>query len=281
MLWYLLLTFGKTFLNNYTMSTQNQEARITAQPIAVAEGEKRGKFEYRIKGYAVVFGVQYSMGWYTESVSPNAFKYADMGDIKSCFNHDLNIILGRTTAGTCAVGVDKYGLWYETILPESPNGENVRVAIQRGDVNQCSFVFSVEPPSGDTYTDGSTWIKADATNGRKKPHRILTNITKVYEVGPVTMPASPQTNVGITTIARKSYENATGSAAPLAPIDQAAPAAAIAQRKRELDLLKIENDILGELLAYEKIAAENERQRKKRQAIDFCYSIGINPKGKF
>jgi HK97 family phage prohead protease len=267
------------------MSTQNQEARVMAQPIAVAEGEKRGKFEYRIKGYAVVFGVEYTVGWYTESVSPNAFKYADMGDVRSCFNHDLSIILGRTTAGTCSVGVDRYGLWYETILPDSPNGENVRVAIQRGDVNQCSFVFSVAPPEGDNYTDGSTWIKADATNGRKKPHRILTDITKVFEVGPVTMPASQQTTVSVTAIARKSYENATGSAAPLAPINQAAPGST--QPKwgpkfaRELELLKIENDIWGERLAYEKLAAENEAQRKKRQAIDFCYSIGINPKGKF
>lgn len=246
---------------------QNQEAheaRIMAQPIAVDEGEKRGKPEYRIKGYAVVFGVEYSMGWYTESVSPTAFKYADMGDVKSCFNHDLNIILGRTTAGTCAVGIDKYGLWYETILPDSPNGENVRVAIQRGDVNQCSFVFSVEPPSGDSYTDGSIWIKPDATNGRKKPHRILSTITKVFEVGPVTMPASSQTTVSVTAIARKSYEKATGSAAPLLPIDQAAPGSgALAKRIRELELLKIENDILGERLAH-------ERKRQK-----------VNPKGKF
>lgn len=261
---------------------QNHESRVSAQPIAVTEGEKKGKLVYKIRGIAAPFLIEYDMGWYTESVSPDAFKNADIKDVRCLLNHNPDLILGRTIAGTCAVGVDRYGLWYECVLPDSPNGENVLVAIQRGDVTQCSWSFYVRPPDGDNYTDGSTWIKATTANGRKKPHRILTAITQVMDVSPVTYPANPQTTVSISASARKSYEKATGSAAPLLPIDQAAPGSgALAKRMRELELIKLENDIWGERLAYEKLAAENEAQRKKRQIINFYNSIGINPKGKF
>jgi hypothetical protein len=90
----------------------------------------------------------------------------------------------------------------------------------------------------------------------------------VGDVSPVTYPANPATKVTISASTQQALYTTPGSGV-------------IAQRKRHLDILKAQNDIYGELLAYEKLAAENERQRKKRQAIDFCNSIGINPKGKF
>jgi len=262
---------------------KNHEARITAQPIAVTEGKEKGKLVYKIRGYAALFGNEYDMGWYTESLSPDAFKGADMKDIRCLFNHDPSLILGRTKAGTCMVGIDRNGLFFECTLPDSPIGTNARVAIERGDITQCSWSFMMPDPS--KGSDGSIWIKQDAKNGRTKPHRILAQVKAVGDVSPVTYPANPETMLSISASAERSYKSATGAMPPAATFDQAAPGSSQPRWgpkfARELELLKIENDILGERLAYEKLAAENETQRKKRQAIDFCYSIGINPKGKF
>jgi hypothetical protein len=88
----------------------------------------------------------------------------------------------------------------------------------------------------------------------------------VGDVSPVTYPANPATRVNISVSGQQALHTAPG---------------ALAKRMRELELLKLENDIWGERLANDKRAVEIERQRKKRQIIDFCNSIGINPKGKF
>lgn len=140
-----------------------------------------------LRGYALRFGSVYDMGWFTEEVDRRALDNADMNDVRVLLNHDPNQILGRTVAGTAKVGVDEKGLWYEVQLPESPNGENARVAIQRGDITQSSWGFVLN------YTkesNGDRWEKRDG-----KEHRILTDVRMVYDASPVTFPANPDTSV--------------------------------------------------------------------------------------
>lgn len=245
---------------------KNYEYRITAAPITVLEGEKKGKPVYTIRGYASLFDIIFDMGNHTESVALGAFDGAIMTDIRCLFNHDPSLILGRNTTNTCKVGVDNLGLWYQCILPDSPNGENVRVAIERGDVTQCSFAFRLPNPY--TSDGGILVIKPTKENGLTKPHQIITRIYEVGDVSPVTYPANPATRVTISASGQQALHTAPSSGA-------------LAKRMRELELLKLENDIWGERLANDKRAVEIERQRKKRQIIDFCNSIGISPKGKY
>lgn len=147
-----------------------------------------------LRGYALRFGSVYDMGWFTEEVDRRALENADMNDVRVLLNHDPNQILGRTASGTAKVGVDKSGLWYEVQLPESPNGENARVAIQRGDISQSSWGFSLRSTDGG---NGDRWEKRDG-----KEHRILTDIRIVYDASPVTFPANPDTSV-----AKRSLES--------------------------------------------------------------------------
>jgi len=241
---------------------KNYEYRITSAPITVLEGEKKGKMVYTIRGYASLFDIEFDLGLKTESVAFGAFDGAIMTDIRCLFNHDPSLILGRNTTNTCKVGVDNLGLWYSCILPDSPNGENVRVAIERGDVTQCSFAFRLPNPY--TSDGGILVIQPTKANGRTKPHQIITRIHEVGDVSPVTYPANPATRVNISASGQQALYTAPGSAV-------------IAQRKRHLDILKAQNDIYGELLAYEKLAAENERQRH----LANLYKQLNNPKSKF
>lgn len=142
-----------------------------------------------IRGYAARFGSVYDMGWFTEEVSRDAFKNADMSDVRVLLNHDSNQILGRTAAKTARVGVDENGFWYEADLPDSPNGQNVRVAIERGDIDQSSWGFSLKKDS---------WKRG---KGQTKEHRVLEEVAIVYDASPVTFPANPDT-----TIAKRSLE---------------------------------------------------------------------------
>ena len=147
-----------------------------------------------LHGYALKFDVQYDMGWFTESISRSALKSADMTDVRILFNHDPSLILGRTTSGTATVGVDDTGLWYSVDLPKSPNGENVRVALERGDITQSSWGFYLDFSDG---TVSDNWLYPDGG----KAHRTIVKVKKVVDASPVTYPANPDTSA-----AKRSFE---------------------------------------------------------------------------
>ena len=63
--------------------------------------ELRAKPESRtIFGTATVFNSSYDMGWYDEEMSPESLNEADMKDVVALFNHDMNMVLARTSSGT-------------------------------------------------------------------------------------------------------------------------------------------------------------------------------------
>lgn len=150
-----------------------------------------------LRGYALRFGSTYDMGWFTEEVAPSALQNANLSDVRVLLNHDPNNILGRTSANTARVGVDNVGMWYEVDLPESPNGQNARVAVQRGDITQSSWGFTLRRDDTGRRT-GDKW---EMRNG--KEHRILTDVDVVFDASPVVYPANPDT-----TIAKRSRDMA-------------------------------------------------------------------------
>ena len=162
---------------------------------AEVRANQEGKPE--LFGYALKWGVSYDLGWFTEEISRNALDASDMSDVRVLFNHDASLILGRTAAGTAQVGKDETGLWYRAVLPESPTGENVRVALERGDVTQSSWGFYIRQDETGRRT-GDKW---EIRGG--KEHRIITDVSKVVDASPVTYPANPDTSV-----AKRSHDEA-------------------------------------------------------------------------
>lgn len=152
------------------VSTEKAELR------QVAEGKNE------VFGYALKWGVTYDMGWFTEEVHRDALKNADLSDVRVLFNHDPNFIVGRTKSGTAEVGVDETGLWYRAQIPDSPNGQNLAVALQRGDVDQSSWGFYIN-------SRGDEWTVKD-----NKDHRTVKSVRAVVDTSPVTYPANPDTS---------------------------------------------------------------------------------------
>ena len=152
--------------------------------------ELRANTEDRsVQGYAAVYDSEsHQLGWFKEIIEPGAFERAleRSPDIVARFNHDDNIILGRTTAGTLEVRADEKGLYY--IIPDMPKSrEDILEGIQRGDISKSSFAFTVE---------SDRW---EERNG--ETFRYISEFNTIYDVAPVTSPAYPDTSV-----AKRSFE---------------------------------------------------------------------------
>ena len=167
------------------------ERRFVLSDFVFSDCEVRteGDSKPRLRGYALRFGSIYDMGWFTEEVDRRALEKADMSDVRVLLNHDPSLILGRTAAGTAKIGVDDTGLWYEVDLPDSPNGQNARVAIDRKDITQSSWGFRLRADSTGRRT-GDRWEMRDG-----KEHRVLTDVSQILDASPVTFPANPDTSV--------------------------------------------------------------------------------------
>jgi HK97 family phage prohead protease len=133
----------------------------------------------KIRGYAAVFNSES----YNEVVKPGAFAKTlkDGADVRALWNHDPNIVLGRTKAGTLRLSEDDRGLVYE-IDPPSWAGDYIET-IQRGDVTQSSFAFRAIKVG---YVDREG----------KRPLRELQEVA-LLDVSPVTYPWYPDTEVSV------------------------------------------------------------------------------------
>jgi HK97 family phage prohead protease len=137
-----------------------------------------------IRGLGVVFGQRSEdFGGFFEVIHPNALDETDMSDVRALFNHDPNKLLGRTTSGTMRLKRTDRGLEYEIDPPDTPTGNEVRAMIERGDLTGSSFSFTLPARGG--------WAIEELEDGTLI--RSILKIERLYDVGPVTFPAYPQT----------------------------------------------------------------------------------------
>lgn len=138
-----------------------------------------------IAGYAAVFNSLSEMLWgFREKIAPGAFSDVLDGDVRALWNHDTNIVLGRTRAGTLRLKEDNTGLAVEIDAPASAVAQIE--ALERGDVDQMSFGFNVLP-GGDEWEEEEDGLVV----------RTIRKVSRLYEVSPVTFPAYPATSVGV------------------------------------------------------------------------------------
>lgn len=157
-----------------------KETRRHQAPVEVRALNAEGLPE-KIGGIAAVVNVVTDMGWYEEMIAPGAFDEAlKDSDIRCLFNHEDELILGRTKSGTCSVFINAAGhLEYENTMDyQSPTHTDVGVAVKRGDISESSFQFVAESVE---WTNSE---KYGQMNMRK-----ITKIKKLYDVSPVTFPA--------------------------------------------------------------------------------------------
>lgn len=192
--------------------------------MTTVELRKAGASTPTISGYAAMFNEETVIaGLFREQIAPGAFAEAVKNDdVRALFNHDSNIVLGRTKSGTLTLREDDKGLFYDVTPPNTQAANDVRELIQRGDVSGSSFGFTVEEES---------W-KEPERGTRDLPLRTIRKAS-LFDVSPVTFPAYEATSVSARSKAKAEEVTAT-EAARLAELETAA----LAERRAALDTAK-------------------------------------------
>ncbi len=134
-------------------------------------------------GHAAVFeSLSEDLGGFREIITKGAFRDVLKGDVVALFNHDPNEIFGRTTAGNLRLSEDDIGLRMELDLPDTSDAKDLAAKVRQGIINGMSFSFFV----------GEETIDRDA----KPVIRRIERVSELFDVGPVTFPAYPATDVG-------------------------------------------------------------------------------------
>lgn len=105
----------------------------------------------RLVGYAAKFGIPSEplTDWFgdgfTEVIRAGAFSRTlrDNQDIRALYNHNTDIVLGRTKSDTLRLHEDEVGLAFEVDLPDTQAARDIKAMVSRGDIDGCSFGFYV------------------------------------------------------------------------------------------------------------------------------------------
>lgn len=145
-----------------------------------------------VEGYALKFNKESrDLGGFVETISPDALEGVDLTDVRCFLNHDSTKLLGRTSSGTLELTVDDVGLHFRCTLPNTSTGRDAMELVKRGDLNQCSFGFTV---AKDKWTKGKDIMK-----------RSINKIGSLLEISLVSIPAYDDTDVRVAT---RSLEDA-------------------------------------------------------------------------
>ncbi len=137
-----------------------------------------------LEGYFAVFNENYEV-WSgaTESIAQGAFADCISGDVRALYNHNDDLILGRTSAGTMELREDSHGLWGRIKLNRNDtDAMNAYERVKRGDITGCSFGFNIESEETEYREDGTV-------------HWTITKVNPLYEISPCVFPAYEATNV--------------------------------------------------------------------------------------
>jgi HK97 family phage prohead protease len=155
------------------------------------ELRSRNEAALTIGGYAAVYDKpSHNLGGFIEVVRSTAFnRVRGQGwpGVMARYNHDDNLLLGTTDAGTLRLMSDDVGLDYEVDLP--PSMKHVHELVQRTDVRNSSFAFVLIEDDWGTSEQGY-------------PQRNLMSVG-LRDVAPVNSPAYPDATAGLRSLANK------------------------------------------------------------------------------
>jgi HK97 family phage prohead protease len=177
-----------------TAVQEKQQRRFVPTGIGLLSIEERADKSPVIRGYAAVFyngtpETEFRL-WpgMVERISKGAFDRAlrEGDDVRGLFNHDANLILGRTAAKppTMRLFVDAKGLRYEIDPPDTQVARDLLIAIKRGDVTGSSFGFRIR---------AEKFIKPEKDSNEPVVRQI--EDVELFDVSPVVFPAYEATQV--------------------------------------------------------------------------------------
>lgn len=141
----------------------------------------------KIEGYAAVFNSEANIGgMFREIIRPGAFSNVlSRADVRALINHDENLVLGRNKAGTLSLSEDERGLKFDVTPPDTQYANDLKVSMERGDVSECSFAFTMQ--GGIESWDDTGDI----------PLRSIERVGDLFDVSIVTYPSYQDTSAAL------------------------------------------------------------------------------------
>lgn len=143
---------------------------------------------FHVQGYAATWDTWYDVaggapyGW-AETISRGAVSksLAERDDVRFLINHD-GLPLARTKSGTMTLAADDLGLFVDipNLDVTNPRAQELRSALERGDVDQMSWAFMVTRQQWNSDYTERTILE-----------------TRMFDVSAVTFPANPATIIGL------------------------------------------------------------------------------------
>ena len=166
---------------NKPTTDQRERRQVDASLEIRAVGEDEGG--QVAKGYACLFDNETDIGGYwLEKFAPGAFaKSLGEPDVVALHSHDGGRPVGRKSRGTLRIAEDQRGLAFENDLPDTQDGRDLSVQIDRGDIEAMSFAFRAVKEEWDETGDTPLRTVLEA---------------ELYEITYTAFPAYPDTSVG-------------------------------------------------------------------------------------
>lgn len=153
-------------------------------------------------GYAALFDTKADIGGYfIELIARGAFdETLRSSDVRALIDHDTGRVIGRTSAKTLRLKEDPVGLSVEIDLPDTTDGRDLAVQLDRGDISGMSFGFRVTHDEWDESGD--------------VPVRTIHKVD-LFEVSAVAFPAYDDTTIALRSLddARKEIKRKNFNAA--------------------------------------------------------------------
>lgn len=188
-----------------------------------------------LAGHAAVFNRDSENMWgVVEQIAAGCFTNSiARDDIRGLFNHNPDKILARNVAKptpTLRLFEDAIGLGFEIDLDDTTIARDLQKSVKRGDISGCSFSFATVMDEWDYKPD---------------PIKRTLKECILYDVGPVTFPAYPDTDVSARDrrALQDLFKEARGKAEEARKAAVAAagsgPAGSLQARRRSLDLIDV------------------------------------------
>ena len=177
------------------MEIERRDISFAEAPEAELMIETRASGQTAIVGYAAVYNrLSLDLGGFREMILPGAFdkvlaRQRGKQDVIAVFNHDPNILLGRTSSGTLELSSDDKGLKY-SVTPPAERADIISL-ILRKDLRGSSFAFTVSKDSESFSSDANGAVRS------------IREVSGLYDVGPVVNPAYSSSTTGVS---MRSYE---------------------------------------------------------------------------
>lgn len=170
----------------HEMATSFQLSQIEVRTSGAGNGQ------YTVSGYASVTDQWYDL-WpgVRERIASEAFDdvLAADPDVHALWDHDTRFVLARTRNRTLDLSKDERGLRFWARVADTSYGRDLRTLLERGDVDQASFAFTVAE-------DGDAW-KMREENGQTVIERTINQVEGLFDVTVTAKGANPLTSSGV------------------------------------------------------------------------------------